>query len=54
VLVKARLRRMQHLNFTLPITGGSGQYDQAQGQLVARDVSTPTQPQVELNFHLEN
>ena len=41
------------LNFTLPITGGSGQYDQAQGQLVARDVSTPTQPQVELTFHLE-
>jgi hypothetical protein len=42
------------LNFTLPITGGSGRYDQAQGQLVARDVSTPTQPQVELTFHLEN
>jgi allene oxide cyclase-like protein len=42
------------LNFALPITGGSGRYDQAQGQLVARDVSTPTQPQVELTFQLEN
>jgi len=42
------------LNFTLPITGGSGRYDRAQGQLVARDVSTPTQPQVELTFHLED
>ena len=42
------------LNFTLPITGGSGQYDQARGQMVARDVSTPTQPQVELTLQLEN
>ena len=42
------------LNFTLPITGGSGQYDQAQGEMVGRDVSTPTQPQVELTFRLEN
>jgi hypothetical protein len=42
------------LNFTLPITGGSGRYDRARGQLVARDVSTPTQPQVELTFQLEN
>jgi hypothetical protein len=42
------------LNFTLPITGGSGRYDEAQGQLVGRDVSTPTQPQVELTFHLED
>jgi hypothetical protein len=40
------------LNFTLPITGGSGRYDRAQGQLVSRDVSTPTQPQVELTFQL--
>jgi hypothetical protein len=42
------------LNFTLPITGGSGRYDRARGQLVSRDVSTPTQPQVELTFHLED
>ena len=41
------------LNFTLPITGGSGRYDQAQGQLVARDMSTATQPQIELTFQLE-
>lgn len=43
------------LNFTLPITGGSGQYDGARGQVVGRDVSpSPTQPQVELTFHLED
>jgi hypothetical protein len=42
------------LNFTLPITGGSGRYQGAGGQVVSRDVSTPTQPQVELTFHLEN
>jgi hypothetical protein len=42
------------LNFTLPITGGSGVYDRARGQVVSRDVSTPTQPQVELTFHLES
>jgi hypothetical protein len=42
------------LNFTLPITGGSGRYQGAGGQLVSRDVSTPTQPQVELTFHLED
>jgi hypothetical protein len=42
------------LNFTLPITGGSGRYDRARGQLVSRDISTPTQPQVELTFHLED
>jgi len=41
------------LNFTLPITGGSGQYEGAGGQVVSRDISTPTQPQVELTFHLE-
>jgi hypothetical protein len=41
------------LNFTLPITGGSGRYEGAGGQVVSRDVSTPTQPQVELTFHLE-
>jgi hypothetical protein len=41
------------LNFTLPITGGSGLYDRARGQVVSRDVSTPTQPQVELTFDLE-
>jgi hypothetical protein len=40
------------LNVTLPITGGSGQFQGAGGQLVQRDVSTPTQPQVELTFHL--
>jgi hypothetical protein len=40
------------LNFTLPITGGSGRYQGAGGQVVARDISTPTQPQVELTFHL--
>jgi hypothetical protein len=33
------------LNFTLPITGGSGRYQGAGGQVVSRDVSTPTQPQ---------
>ena len=42
------------LNFTLPITGGSGRYDRARGQLVSRDISTPTQPQVELTFQLED
>ncbi len=42
------------LNFTLPITGGSGRYQGADGQVVSRDVSTPTQPQVELTFQLEN
>jgi hypothetical protein len=42
------------LNFTLPITGGSGRYDRARGQVVSRDVSTPTQPQVELTFQLED
>jgi allene oxide cyclase-like protein len=40
------------LNFTLPITGGSGAYDKARGQVVSRDVSTPTQPMVELTFEL--
>ena len=33
------------LNFTLPITGDSGQFQGAGGQVVSRDVSTPTQPQ---------
>jgi hypothetical protein len=42
------------LNFTLPITGGSGRYQGAEGQVVSRDVSTPTQPQVELTFQLED
>jgi hypothetical protein len=42
------------LNWTLPITGGSGLYDRARGQVVSRDVSTPTQPQVELTFYLVN
>jgi hypothetical protein len=41
------------LNFTLPITGGSGRYQGAGGQVVSRDISTPTQPQVELTFQLE-
>jgi hypothetical protein len=41
------------LNFTLPITGGSGRYQGAGGQVVSRDISTPTQPQVELTFHLQ-
>jgi hypothetical protein len=41
------------LNWTLPVTGGSGRYDRARGQVVSRDISTPTQPQVELTFHLE-
>jgi hypothetical protein len=41
------------LNFTLPVTGGSGRYQGAGGQVVSRDLSTPTQPQVELTFHLE-
>jgi hypothetical protein len=40
------------LNFTLPIAGGSGAYDKASGQVVSRDVSTPTQPMVELTFEL--
>ena len=41
------------LNFTLPITGGSGRYQGVGGQVVSRDISTPTQPQVELTFQLE-
>jgi hypothetical protein len=40
------------LNFTLPITGGSGAYDKVRGQVVSRDVSTPTQPMAELTFEL--
>jgi hypothetical protein len=42
------------LNWTLPITGGSGRYDSARGEVVSRDVSTPTQPQVELTFYLKD
>jgi hypothetical protein len=42
------------LNWTLPITGGSGRYDRARGEVTSRDMSTPTQPQVELTFHLED
>jgi hypothetical protein len=42
------------LNWTLPITGGSGRYARARGEVTSRDISTPTQPQVELTFHLEN
>jgi hypothetical protein len=38
------------LNFTLPVTGGSGEY-QAGGQVVFRDISTPTQPQGELALY---
>jgi Allene oxide cyclase barrel like domain len=41
------------LNFTLPITGGSGRFQGAGGQVVSRDVSTPTQPQVELTYYLQ-
>jgi Allene oxide cyclase barrel like domain len=41
------------LNFTLPITGGSGRYQGAGGQVVSRDLSTPTQPQVELTYQLQ-
>jgi hypothetical protein len=42
------------LNWTLPITGGSGRYDCARAQVVSRDASTPTQRQVELTFHLQD
>jgi len=42
------------LNFTLPITGGSGRFQGAEGQVVSHDVSTPTQPQVELTFQLKD
>ena len=42
------------LNWTLPITGGSGRYARARGEVVSRDLSTPTQPQVEPTFHLDN
>jgi hypothetical protein len=42
----------ESLDFTLPITGGSGQFDDADGQMVSHDVSTPTQPKVELTFEL--
>ena len=45
--------RRQSLIYTLPITGGSGRYQGAGGQVVSRDRSTSTQPQVELTFHLE-
>ena len=41
------------LDFTLPITGGSGRYEGADGQMVSRDVSAPTQPKVELTFDLK-
>ena len=40
------------VNVTLPITGGSGQFQGADGQLVQRDASTPTQTKVELTFYL--
>ena len=42
------------LNFTLPITGGSGQYQGAEGQMVARDASSGTQVKLVLTFHLED
>jgi hypothetical protein len=40
------------LSFTLPITGGSGQYQGASGQLISRDESTATQPKLVFIFHL--
>jgi len=43
----------QSLNFTLPITGGSGQFQEAEGQLVSRDVSpSPQQPMLRFTFQL--
>ncbi len=40
------------LAFTLPITGGSGQFQEAEGQLVSRDASTATQPKLVFTFQL--
>jgi Allene oxide cyclase barrel like domain len=42
------------LNVTLPITGGSGQFQGAGGQLVQRDVSSGGQIRAELTFRLED
>ena len=42
------------LNVTLPITGGSGQFQGADGQLVQRDVSSGGQIKAELTFRLED
>jgi len=40
------------LTFTLPITGGSGEFQEAEGQLVSRDTSTATQPKLAFTFQL--
>jgi hypothetical protein len=42
----------QALSFTLPITGGSGAFQGAGGQLVSQDASTATQPKLIFTFHL--
>ena len=41
------------LNTTLPITGGSGQFQGAGGQMVQRDISSGGQLKLELTFHLK-
>ncbi len=40
------------LSFTLPITGGSGAFQEAAGQLVSQDASTTTQPKLIFTFQL--
>ena len=42
------------LNTTLPITGGSGQFQGVGGQMVQRDISSGGQLKLELTFHLED
>jgi hypothetical protein len=42
------------VNFTLPITGGSGGLQEAAGQLVSQDASTAMQPKLIFTFHLED
>lgn len=41
------------LDVTLPIIGGSGDYEGAEGQLVQRNISTATKIKAALTFHLE-
>jgi hypothetical protein len=41
------------VNFTLPITGGSGEFEGAEGELVSQDASTATRIKLVLTYHLE-
>ena len=41
------------VNFTLPITGGSGEFEGAEGELTSQDASTDTRIKLVLTYHLE-